>query len=94
MPWPTEGEAPSWRESHAEFWLDEELVLAVTTIDVMPVEGMYVTYINLAGEEVTYRVSDVYIILREGKVVPDSDPSPGTHHLYVRPTVKVELQPV
>ena len=94
MPWPTEGEAPSWRESHAEFWLDEELVLSVSSIDVMPAEGMYVTYINLAEEEVTYRVSDVYIILREGKVVPEGDLSPGTHHLYVRPTVKVELQPV
>ena len=93
MPWPTEGETPSWWESHAEFWLDEELVLSVSSIDVMPVEGMYVTYINLAKEEVTHRVGEVTIVLREGMVVPDGDLSPGTHHLYVRPTIKVELQP-
>jgi hypothetical protein len=95
MPWPTEGETPSWRGSHAEFWIDEELVLAVSSIDIVPAEGQYVTYINLAEEEVHCRIADVTFILREEREVPDStDLSPGTPHLSLRPTVKIEMQAV
>ncbi len=94
MPWQTGDVSPSWMGSHAEFWFDGELVLFVSTIDVMPAEGMYVTYINLAEEEVTHRVGEVTIVLREEREVPEgADPSPGRQPLYVRPTVKVELQP-
>jgi hypothetical protein len=94
MPWPTGGETPSWRTSHAEFWIDEELVLTASSLDIAPAEGMYVTYVNLAGEEIPCRIADVTFILREGREVLGADPSPGTPHLFLRPVVKIEMQPL
>jgi hypothetical protein len=84
---------PGWRRSHAEFWLGEELVLSVSSIDVLPFEGMYVTYRNLAGEEVTYRVGDVTLVLQEEQEPHSGDPPPGPSPIYLRPTIKVALQP-
>lgn len=93
MSWPTGGETPSWRRNHAEFWIDEELVLEVSSIDIAPAQGQYVTYVNLANEEVACRVGDVTFALREEQAVPGgADPSPGPRPLYLRPTIKIEMQ--
>jgi len=95
MVWPTGGETPSWRSCHAEFWIDEELVLAVSGVDIAPAEGHYVTYVNLAAEEVACRITDVKFILREEREASDgADPSPGSRPLYLRPTIKIEMQEV
>ncbi len=92
MPWPEAADPRGWRRSHAEFWLDEELVLAVSSIDIMPAEGHYITYRNLAGAEVTYRVGDVQIILQEEQEPHTGDPPPGPSPIYLRPTIKIHLQ--
>jgi hypothetical protein len=95
MVWNTEEESPSCSGERIEYWLDEELVLVLEDAKSFPSEGMYVTYVNLTGVETTCRVGDVTFILREEREVSNgADLSPGSQPLYLRPTIKIEMQAV
>lgn len=73
-----------------EFYLGEDLVLVCDPFGVTLVEGMYVTYINLAGETVTHRIGGITVVLKEERI---GSPPSGLGNLYLKPTVRVELQP-
>lgn len=95
MVWNTEAGIPSSSGIRLEFWVGETLELALEDFKHIPAQGEFITYANLAGEEVTHRVGDVTFILREARVATDAaDPSPGSASIYLQPTIKIEMQAV
>ncbi len=72
-----------------EFYLGEDLVLELDDLGFTLVEGMHIRYVDLAGDEVEYLMSDVYVILREEQ--PGAPPS-GPGDVLVKATLRVELE--
>lgn len=73
-----------------EVYLDEDLVLELDDLGYTLVDGMYIRYVDLAGEEIEHRIGDVRVILKEEQ--PGAPPS-GPGDVRVKATVRVELQP-
>ncbi len=97
MAWYTGPILPPITHGRMEFWLDEELLLAVQMDDVTftPVEGMYFKYIPLEGAEEEYRVGDVRISFVERRTAghPENPPQPAIEgSVYLDPVIKVELR--
>lgn len=74
-----------------EFYLNEELVLTTDFLGIALVEGMDITYIDLNGDEATYRMGGIGVVLREER---EGSPPSGLDTLHIYSTLKVELQPV
>lgn len=90
MAWPGAKPELSPPLKNIEFYLNESLVLELDNLGFTLVEGMNVTYIDYAGEEVTHRIGDIHVILREERF---GSPPSGLGDLHVTPTLKVNLQP-
>ncbi len=98
MVWYTGPILPPIAHGSMEFWLDEELLLAVQMDDTTftPAEGMYFGYVPLEGAPTEYRVGDVKITFTEERTgdAPADPPQPAREgSIVLNPVIRVELQP-
>lgn len=94
-PWQPNPLNPSSTPGRIEYWLGDrdegELLLTVMGAhrnrywDFIPSQGTYIAYCPEGGEEQSYRVGAVHIVLEEM--------TEGNGEVSIRPVVKVELQP-
>lgn len=97
MPWYTGPILPPIAHGSMEFWLGEELLLAVQTDDTTftPSEGMFFGYVPLEGVPTEYRVGDVRITFTEERTggTPADPPLPAQEgSIFLHPVIRVELQ--